>query len=328
MEIINKPNKPVQIIFAGKAHPQDKEGKEFIRQIIQYALSEKLRNRVVFIEDYDIALARCMVQGVDIWLNNPRKLFEASGTSGIKAAFNGALNLSVVDGWWCEGYSPETGWAIGKNEEFEDLNYQDEVESREIYDLLEKEIVPLFYNRGEDGLPRGWIAMMKSMMQELCPVFNTNRMVYEYNQRFYQPLMRRYQEFTANNFAEAKSMAAWKAKLYTNWGGIKINSVQTRDSVEQKVGNVFEVEANINLGQLSPDDVSVEIYNGMLDADGNISSGQALPMMYKGTEASNYTFSCKVPCVSSGLQGYTLRILPRHTALYSPYDLCLVKWEE
>ena len=246
----------------------------------------------------------------------------------MKAACNGALNLSVLDGWWCEGYSNETGWAIGKEEEYDDLNYQDVVESSEMYDLLEKEIVPLFYNRGEDGLPRGWIALMKSMMQAICPAFNTNRMVYEYNQRFYQPLMRRCQELAADNFTMAKSLAAWKQKVYSGWSGIKINYVKNNDSMEQKVGNVFEVEAGITLGSLSPDDVSVEIYNGMVDGEENYSSSQPIPMMYKGAESASHIFICRVPCQKSGLHGYTLRILPKNAALFNPYELCLIKWEE
>ena len=325
--ILTNKDKPVQIIFAGKAHPKDNEGKDLIRQIINFARSDKFRNRIVFIEDYDMALARYLVQGVDIWLNNPRKLLEASGTSGMKAAFNGAINLSVLDGWWWEAYTNETGWAIGKEEEYEDPSYQDEVESSELYDLLEKDIIPLFYNRSEDGLPRGWVALMKSMMQEICPVFNTNRMAYEYNQRFYQPLMRRFKEMAADNFLMARSLAAWKAKVYSAWGGIKINYVRTKDSVEQKVGNAFEVEASIFLNNLSPDDVSVEIYNGMLDAERDFASGQPIPMACTGTESSSHMFRCPVPCVTSGLHGYTVRILPKNPALYNPYELCLIKWE-
>ncbi len=326
--ILSHKDKPVQIIFAGKAHPKDTEGKDLIRQIINFARSDLFRNRIVFIEDYDMALARYLVQGVDIWLNNPRKLLEASGTSGMKAAFNGAINLSVLDGWWWEAYSNTTGWAIGKEEEYEDPHYQDEVESSELYDLLEKEIIPLFYNRGEDGLPRHWIALMKSMMQELCPVFNTNRMVYEYNQRFYQPLMRRYQELVADNFLLARSLAAWKETIYRNWHGIKINYVKTKDSREQKVGNSFEVEASIFLNNLSPSDVLVEIYHGLLDADRQFASGKPIPMTYVGAEAANHLFRCSVPCVTSGLHGYTLRILPHNPALNNPYELFLVKWEE
>ncbi|MCX5895048.1 MAG: alpha-glucan family phosphorylase [Proteobacteria bacterium] len=320
---------PVQIIFAGKAHPKDNEGKDLIRQIIHYARSDQFRNRVVFIEDYELPLARYMVQGVDIWLNNPRKLLEASGTSGMKASFNGALNLSVLDGWWYEAFSNETGWAIGKEEEYEDLNYQDEVESKEIYDMLEKEIVPLFYNRGADSLPRGWTAMMKSMMQSICPQFNTNRMAYEYNERFYQPLINRYQKFTADNFAMAKATAVWKSKLYKNWGGIKINYMSTADIVEQKVGNSFKAHASISLGNLDPEDVSVELYNGLLDPDGTISSGKPIPMTYKGhDESGNRIFVCEVPCLTSGRHGYTLRIMPKHAALHNPYETCLIKWEE
>ena len=187
--ILNNPEMPVQIIFAGKAHPQDQEGKELIRQLVQVSHQERFRHRIVFIEDYDMEVARHLVQGVDVWLNTPLRPMEASGTSGMKVAFNGGLNLSVLDGWWCEGYQGNNGWAIGKGEVYEDVEYQNQVESRATYDLLEKEVVPLFYDRGSDGVPRAWVATMKASMQSLCPVFSTDRMVQEYAELSYHPLL-------------------------------------------------------------------------------------------------------------------------------------------
>ncbi|NLG26296.1 MAG: glycosyltransferase family 1 protein, partial [Chloroflexi bacterium] len=178
--ILNNPERPVQLIFAGKAHPRDNPGKEFIRRLVHYARQDELRRRILFLEDYDMSLARYMVQGVDVWLNTPRHGKEASGTSGMKAAQNGALNLSTLDGWWVEGYAPETGWSIGRGETYEDENYGDQVEANALYDLLEKEIVPLFYDYGGNGIPRGWIAKMKGSIREIAPVFNTHRMVQQY----------------------------------------------------------------------------------------------------------------------------------------------------
>jgi len=185
--IINNKDRPVQILFAGKAHPRDHGGKELIAEILHIARRPEFRRRVVFVEDYDIHVARYMVQGIDVWLNNPRRPLEASGTSGMKVCCNGGINLSILDGWWVEGYAQNNGWAIGAGEEYTDLTYQDDVESRAIYDLLEQEIVPLFYTRSSDGLPRGWLRVMKQSMGTVCPVFNTNRMVQEYIEKCYRP---------------------------------------------------------------------------------------------------------------------------------------------
>jgi len=191
----------VQIIFAGKAHPHDTEGKELIRQIVQVSHQERFRHRIVFIEDYDMQVARHLVQGADVWMNTPRRPMEASGTSGMKVAFNGGLNLSILDGWWCEGYQGNNGWAIGKGEVYADLEYQNQVESGALYDLLEKEVVPLFYQSAADGIPRDWVTMVKSSMQSLCPVFSTDRMVEEYAQLFYIPSCQQWSKLEADDLA-------------------------------------------------------------------------------------------------------------------------------
>ncbi len=185
----------MQFIFAGKAHPEDSPGKELIRQIVRFSRQRDIRRRFVFLEDYDMNVARWMVGGVDVWLNTPRRFLEASGTSGMKVAFNGGINLSILDGWWDEAYESDIGWAIGKGEVYGDTEYQDEIESNALYDLLEKEIIPSFYERDSEGLPRSWIARMKTSMRKLCPVFNIERMVQEYAFNMYMPAGARSQEF-------------------------------------------------------------------------------------------------------------------------------------
>src|SRR5262249_46462702 len=195
---------------AGKAHPKDHGGKELISEILHIARRPELRRRVVFLEDYDMNVARYLVQGVDVWLNNPRRPLEASGTSGMKGSANGGLNLSVLDGWWVEGYQGDNGFAIGAGEEYTDLTYQDDVESRSIYDMLEQEIVPLFYTRSSDGLPRGWLRTMKRSMATLNPVFNTGRMVAEYTTEAYYPSAQRYHRLTAEGLRKAAELAHWR----------------------------------------------------------------------------------------------------------------------
>ena len=190
--ILTNPARPVQILVAGKAHPHDSAGKDLIRQIIHFASDPEVRSSVVFLEDYDIRVARHLVQGADVWLNTPRRPNEASGTSGMKLLPNGGLNLSVLDGWWAEAYDREVGWAIGHGEDYDNDEYQDAVESEALYNLLEKDVTLLFYDRDEENLPRRWIAKMKNSMKRLSPIFSTNRMVREYVERFYMPAAKRY----------------------------------------------------------------------------------------------------------------------------------------
>ncbi len=271
-------------------------------------------------------VARYMLQGVDLWLNTPVLMQEASGTSGMKAAANGALNLSVLDGWWAEAYHPDIGWAIGHGEVYEDLAYQEEVESNAIYDLLEKEIVPLFYDRGPDGLPRGWIDRMKNAMSTVVPLYRTSRMVIEYVQRLYRPAERRQQRLSEDGFERARRLAAWKERVYQHWPEVKVVGVTTNAADELAIGADLEVRASVRLGQLSPDDVSVEIYSGALDAERDIQEGRAEPMSFVGVEKGVSLFVGAVRCQSSGLHGYTVRVLPRHDDLANPYEMRLITW--
>ncbi|MBN1661906.1 MAG: alpha-glucan family phosphorylase [Anaerolineae bacterium] len=329
--IIGSKDRPVQLIFAGKAHPRDNPGKELIRQIIHHARRPEFRNRIVFLEDYDMVVARYLVQGVDIWLNTPRRPHEASGTSGMKATANGALNLSVLDGWWDEGYTPETGWAIGRGEEYaeDQAEYQDRIEANAIYDLLEKEIVPLFYERGRDGLPRGWIAKMKAAMRDHAGVFNTNRMVREYTEVCYLPSARRTHRLSGDEQVRAKTLAAWKEQVARQWGPLRIERVWTErpDEADLKVGDQLLVQAEVFLGELKPTDVAVELYHGPLDGAGQITNGRTLPTLIAQSKGDGkYIFAGAIPCRTSGLHGYALRILPQHEDLGNPFEMGLIRW--
>ena len=319
--------RPAQIIVAGKAHPQDRPGKEMIREIIHFARHPELRNRIAFIEDYDMSIARYMVQGVDVWLNTPRRPNEASGTSGMKAAANGALNLSVLDGWWCEGYEPETGWAIGRGEEYEDLEYQDEVEAHAVFDILEKEIVPTFYDRGPDGLPRRWISKMKHAIRRLAPQFSSNRMVQEYAERFYLPAMQRLTALRADGWAQARKVAAWRERVRGSWGAVRILSVDDDHEPGCEVGDKVTVTAVVDLGDLLTADVRVEMYHGRVDPYGGIAEGRVMRMHpVKDEKAQAKEFQATLQWKAAGQRGYTIRVTPEHEHLVNPLDMGLVTW--
>ncbi len=324
--ILKNSGKQVQIIIAGKAHPRDDEGKELIRRIVHYSRLPELRGSVAFIEDYDMSVARYLVQGVDIWLNTPRRPLEASGTSGMKAAANGAINLSVLDGWWDEAYTPDVGWAIGSGEVYDDPVYQDTVESNAIYDILEKEIVPLFYDVEYSGLPRRWIEKMKHSMSRLIPMFNTHRMVHEYWSQRYRPGIERFTDLMADKAARARALSLWKQKIVDNWGSVRIMRIDSDGPGPFKVGDTVKVSAMINLGALTPEDVSVELFAGMVDAGGSLFDTQPVVMKWKNEKLKGHMFEGTLTLNRSGKTGYSLRVLPAHPDMYGAQDLMLIKW--
>jgi len=325
--ILNNPEMPVQIIFAGKAHPQDQEGKELIRQINQVSDQERFRHRIVFIEDYDMEVARHLVQGADVWLNTPRRPLEASGTSGMKVAFNGGLNMSILDGWWCEGYQGNNGWAIGKGEVYEDTEYQNQVESRATYDLLEKEIVPHFYDRGSDGIPRSWIATMKASIQSLCPVFSTDRMVQEYAGRSYAPSYGQWKQLVDDDLALALDLARWKERTFKAWPAVRIEEAAAQVSDAVAVGSLVPVSATLFLGDIPVEDVAVEGYFGVLDSTGNIQGGETVPLENVVAAGNGlYRFSGEIECRFCGRHGFMLRVMPRHQVLGNVYEPGYLIW--
>ncbi|MBN1247967.1 MAG: alpha-glucan family phosphorylase [Anaerolineae bacterium] len=324
--ILNDPDRPVQIIFSGKAHPRDNPGKAMIQEIVNLARQDRFRNRIVFLEDYDMIVARYLVQGCDVWLNNPRRPREASGTSGMKAVANGLLTLSTIDGWWAEAYTPEVGWAIGRGEVYDDLDYQDRVEAEALYNLLERDVVPMFYDR-VGRVPRQWVEQMKVSISSLSHFFNTNRMVAEYTERFYMPLVARSEKLWADDFARAKALAQWRSRLTQAWSQVRVEAVEGDLPSELHVGETFRAEATVFLGELNPDEVCVQLYEGLVNPLGELVRGVPVAMkLSKKLDAQRYRFTAETVCTMSGLHGYTVRILPSHEDLVTSFQLGQVRW--
>ncbi len=333
-KIVNNKDRPVQIIISGKAHPLDNPGKEIIKQIVSYATQDEFRHRIIFLEDYDINVARYLVQGVDVWLNTPRRPQEASGTSGMKAALNGALNVSILDGWWVEGYSDETGFKIGNGEEYDNVEIQDRLEAEMLYNVLEREVIPLFYDRNEVGFPVKWIAKMKAAIQMAGERFSTQYMLRNYTNQFYIPAIKLSIEMKENDFALTKQVTAWLERMTASWEKIHIEDVEVPDlGPTLFVGQKFPVTIKVYLDNITPDDVQVQIVSGKLDSQEQIqdptpitaelaTSSDAPPQGENGI----YTFTGEVTCTESGRYGITARIIPKNEHLPHPFKPKLISW--
>jgi len=327
-KILANTDRPVQFVIAGKAHPADTQGKELIRQLVHFARETGTVRRIVFIENYDIHVARYLVQGVDVWLNNPRRGMEASGTSGMKAALNGVLNLSVLDGWWDEAYEKDLGWAIGHGEVYANYDYQDQVESQALYDLLEKQVVPMFYDR-PDGLPREWIRWMKNCLRTLAPRFNMNRTVAEYAQQFYLPSHKRSTTFTADGIAKAKELNAYKNKLRSQWSQITVEAIEADTSRPLGVSRPLEISAAVKLADLDPADVAVQLFHGPLDSENRIVDGAALAMTHaEDLGDGKHRFAGELSVDNSGKHGFAVRVIPGHDLLATPFEPGLIVWDK
>ena len=318
---------PVQILMAGKAHPHDDAGKHLIRQLVNFARDPEVRSSVVFLEDYDIRLARHLVQGVDVWLNTPRRPNEASGTSGMKLLANGGLNLSVLDGWWAEAFDREVGWAIGHGEDYNNDEYQDAVESDALYRLLEKDVTPLYYDRDQENLPRRWISMMKTSMKRLSPVFNTNRMVTQYAERFYIPSAKRHAALKANGGEKLSSIVDWRRHIRKSASQVRITHVQAEDS-EIRVGSKIRVKVSVFLGELPKEYVRVQICSGSLNAEGAIIKGVVSEMERVEASGMEQQYEGTVECTESGSCGFSVRVIPYHPDVLIPFEQPAVIWAE
>lgn len=326
-KLIGDKNRPIQLIFAGKAHPHDEPGKKLIQEIAHMARHPELRRHIVFLEDYDLNCAHYLLQGVDVWLNNPRRPLEASGTSGMKAIFNGGLNCSVLDGWWDEGYNGENGWAIGRGEEYDNLEYQNNVESAALYQIMENEMIPLFYDRGPDNLPEAWIKKMKKSMTSLGPAFNTNRMVSEYTQHYYIEQMQRLQKLQEQNCQSVKDLAAWKERVKHDWHKISVSQVSAQTTDAYQVGNSVEVRAQVNLGSLQTEDIQVEIVFGKIDQHHQMNDINSVAMTPdKNKKGSQLTYTGLIPCQYSGNFGFTVRVTPQHELQAHRFETKLICW--
>jgi starch phosphorylase len=326
--ILTNPQRPVQMLMAGKAHPHDDAGKDLIRQVIHFARDPEVRGHIVFLENYEISVARYLVQGCDVWLNTPRRPNEASGTSGMKLLPNGGLNLSILDGWWDEAYDHEVGWAIGKGEAYSDENYQDEVESRALYYLLEHEVVPLFYNRDAQGIPRGWVAKMKASMKKLTPVYSTNRMVAEYAEKFYIPAHERHLHLAADSGKRVLPLVAWRKRIRAHGAEVRITDISSEHARGMAVGSKFKVTARVVLGGVEPGDVQVQLYYGKVDSEGQVANGETAPMSLVESTASDHVYQGEVACQNSGSCGFTVRVLPFNSDAILPYEMPWIAWAE
>jgi glycogen phosphorylase len=270
-----------------------------------------------------------MLQGCDIWLNTPRRPLEACGTSGMKAVANGVLNVSTLDGWWDEGYEQRYGWAIGQGETYEDHQLQDEVESRELFDLLEREVVPLFYDRGSDNLPAGWIDKMKAAMTGLTPTFNSHRMVQDYHTQCYESIARRYSYLARDDMKGATQLAEWRQKIMTNWDQIEIRNIMVHDEVPIAVSTHVQITADVFLGKLEPSDVDVDLYFGPLTFEGEFTEKNTITMNSRGSgENGGYHYEGEIPCTETGKYGFTIRLMPTRSQMETPYSTGLVIWAD
>jgi len=324
LRILHDAERPVQFIFSGKAHPADLPAKEFIKKIANTLKDERFGHAIVFLEDYDIDVARRMVQGVDVWLNNPQRPREASGTSGMKLIPNGGLNCSILDGWWAEAYDPEVGWAIGNGEDYEPD--RDPIEANALYDVIENQVVPTFYgDRDSRGVPRRWVKMMKTGMQRLAAEFSTDRMVRDYVDNFYLPAAAHFLERIAGDRETTEAIAGWKRKIATHWPEVQISHVEGGAS-STRVGDAFEVNAFVRLGHLAPDDVQVQVYLGPVDAKAELEKAEAVAMDQVEESNGTYRYRAQVPINRSGRHGYTVRIVPHHPKVMVPHEITDIRW--
>jgi starch phosphorylase len=326
--IVNNSKYPVQFIFAGKAHPRDHEGKDLIRQLFQFANRPSVRDRFVFLEDYDMHLARHLLQGADVWLNTPRRPFEACGTSGMKAAINGALNVSILDGWWCEGYREATGWSIGNGEEYEDHAYQDAVESQALYNVLENEVIPCFYDRKNGDLPAAWSEKMKASMKMAMEKYCSLRMIRDYFENLYRPAAGAYERLTAGGSAEAKRAADQIARVRALWKGLRLGAPERRVRGSQRVGDSFLVTSAAELGELRPEEIDVELYYGQFKSFTEVAESRVAPMqVIEDLGGGKYIYGCTVCCETAGRFGFSVRATPSGDA-WTKLTPGLLTWAE
>jgi starch phosphorylase len=320
------PDRPVQIVIAGKSHPADDGGKQLIAQMVRFADDPAVRHRIAFLPDYDIGMARYLYWGVDVWLNNPLRPLEACGTSGMKAALNGALNLSIRDGWWDEWFDGENGWAIPSAEGLSDPDRRDDLEANALYDLVEKNVASRFYDRQDDGVPTRWVQMVRHTLKSLGPKVLAGRMVREYVERLYAPAAESSERMLAKDFAAARELAEWRARVEANWSAVAVLHVDSQRSGtgDAQLGEWLTLRAEVALGELGPQDVDVEAVYGSVGADDRLSDLARIDLRSVANGDGTHRFEGEIPLDRTGGYGYTVRVLPKNDLLASPAELGLV----
>ena len=326
-QILNNSEKPVQLIFAGKAHPADKEGQDLIKRIHEISMMPQFKGKIFLLENYNIAMSQYLVSGVDVWLNNPRRPMEASGTSGQKASVNGVINFSVLDGWWAEGYNQENGWTIGTNAEYNSYEEQDIADSQSMYRTIEDKIIPTYYNKNEEGISPKWIRIMKNSIISTGGKYSTARMLVDYTNNLYMPLCNLTKKYYQNVDTVAE-YNLWKKNLYINWKDIKITQTNNLDNITIDAGNNIEVKCEVELPNVDLENITVECYYGKILDNGIVENVSIIPMKLTGKDEENkkYEYTTKIELKSGGNYGYTFRVMPRHEMLLDAENLNLVKW--
>ncbi len=326
-QILNNEDKPVQLIFAGKAHPADKEGQDLIKYIHEISMMPQFKGKIFLLENYNIAMSRYLISGVDVWLNNPRRPMEASGTSGQKASVNGVINFSVLDGWWAEGYTQTNGWTIGTNAEYDSYEAQDMADSQSMYRTLEEKIIPTYYEKDKNGLSKKWLELMKNSIITTGGKYSTARMLVDYTNKLYMPLC----NLTKKYYEDIDNVAAynsWKKDLYVNWKDVKITQVDNLDNITIDAGNNIEVGCEVELPNIDVEKVIVEAYYGKILENGIVEDINIIPMTLTEQDEENrkYYFTTKIELTTGGNYGYTFRVMPRHDMLLDSANLNLIKW--
>ncbi len=325
-EILNHSETPIQIIFAGKAHPADKPGQEIVKEIYQLSREPEFEGKIIILENYNMKIARYLMAGVDIWLNNPRRPLEASGTSGQKAALNGVVNFSVLDGWWYEAWDKTNGWAIGKEIEYDDPDKQDLVDLNSFYDTLQRKILPAYYNKNKSGVSKDWLSFVKNSIATIAPQYSTDRMVKDYFTKFYSKANQSFDRLASDNFLVADYLVNWKNRLFENWEQVKIELVSEKgiDGQLLKVGDSLEIIVKVELGVFAKEEVSVELYVAGIDETEENTQVVKMDLIeeVENSILCKGVFSPKV----NGKFGYSARIIPKNDLMVHQYELGLAKW--
>ena len=328
-QILNNTNKPVQILIAGKAHPRDKEGQDLIKYIHELSMKPQFIGKVFLLENYNMELSRYLISGVDVWLNTPRRPMEASGTSGEKASVNGVVNFSILDGWWAEGYNGQNGWAIGINKDYDDYIMQDNEDSDSIYHILEDRIIPTYYEKEENGISHKWIELMKNSIMSTGGNYSTARMLVDYTEKLYMPLVNLHNNYYKDLTAVGE-YNEWKRELIRNWDSIKIKEENNYNNVSIDAGNIITVRCEVDLPNISADNIEVQVYYGKIKENGIMEKIAIIPMkvVESNDKARKYTYEADIELITGGNYGYTFRVMPKHEMLLDSENLNLVKWIE
>ena len=328
-QLLNDPERPVQLIFAGKAHPADKEGQDLIRYIHEISMKPQFKGKIFLLENYNIAMSRYLISGVDVWLNNPRRPMEASGTSGQKASVNGVINFSVLDGWWAEGYNQKNGWTIGDNTEYQSYEEQDIADSESLYNTLENKIIPLYYEgKQENGVSEAWMEMFKNSIISTGGRYSTSRMVIDYTNDYYMQLANLFKNYY-QNLDEVINFTNWKKNMYASWKDITITQSNNLDNITIDAGNQIEVHCIVNLPEnIDCNSIRAEVYYGKILENGIMEQIQTVPMnLIEGNdETRTYKYSAKIELKTGGNYGYTFRVMPQTNMMLDTANLDLIKW--